>query len=84
MPPLVTLPSGPRRAETTGMNHPSKADHLLIYTSSSEIVKQTDHSLPFAAEMHSSHKVHKSPQEARHLHSPVTSFTIHLSSTGGA
>ena len=38
--PLVTLPREPRRAETTGMNHPSKADHLLIYTSSSEIIKQ--------------------------------------------
>ena len=36
--PLLTLPRGPRRAEMTGMNHPSKADHLLIYTSSSKTV----------------------------------------------
>ena len=34
--PLQTLPRGTRRAETTGTNLPSKADCLLIYTSSSK------------------------------------------------
>ena len=71
--PMLTLPRGPRRAEMTGMNHPSKADHLSIYISSSEIIKQTDHPLPFAAEMHSSHQVHKSPWEAWH-----SSFIHHI------
>ena len=55
--PLLIPPRGPRRAEMTGMNHSTKANHLLIYTSSSK----TDHPLPFAAKMHSSHQVHKSP-----------------------
>ena len=36
--PLLTLKKGPRREEMTGTNHPSKADHLSIYTSSSKIV----------------------------------------------
>ena len=36
--PLLIPPRGPRRAETTGMNHSTNADHLLFYTSSSKIV----------------------------------------------
>ena len=55
--PLLIPPRGPRRAEMTRMNHSTKASHLSIYTSSSK----TDHPLPFAAKMHSSHQVHKSP-----------------------
>ena len=35
---LLTLSRGPRRAEMTGTNHSSNADHLLIYTSSSGII----------------------------------------------
>ena len=50
---------------------------------STQVHQRLYHPLPFAAEMHSSHQVHKSPREAWHLHSSVTSFTIHCSSIGG-
>ena len=61
---------------------PSSLDTDIHHCKSKKIIKQADHPLPFAAEMHSSHQVHISPREARHLHSSVTSFTIHHSSIG--
>ena len=75
--PLLIPPRGPRRAETTGANHSTNADHLLFYARSLKIVS----SITIAAEMHSSHQVHKSPQRhgiSIHLshHSP---FTAHCS-----
>ena len=38
---------------------PSSLDTDVHHCKSKKIIKQKDHSLPFAAEMHSSHQVHK-------------------------
>ena len=72
---LLIPPRGPRRAEMTGANLSTNADHLSFYKRSSKIVS----SITIAAKMHSSHQVHKSPQETWHPHSSVTSFTVHHS-----